>query len=99
MVFGSIACHTWVRGDMDLDFFLLFDSALSREMLESDGLGLARKIAGTFTDRYHEKYAEHPYISAVIDDVEVDLVPCYAVESAARIQSAVDRTPFHTRYI
>lgn len=99
MVVGSIARHTWVRGDRDLDVFMLFDPGLSREALESEGLGLARKIAATFTDRYHEKYAEHPYISAHIDDVEVDLVPCYAVESAARIQSAVDRTPFHTRYI
>jgi tRNA nucleotidyltransferase (CCA-adding enzyme) len=99
MVVGSIARHTWVRGDRDLDVFMLFDPALSREDLESEGLGLARKIAGMFTGKYHEKYAEHPYISALIDDVEVDLVPCYAVESAARIQSAVDRTPFHTRYI
>jgi tRNA nucleotidyltransferase (CCA-adding enzyme) len=99
MVVGSIARHTWVRGDRDLDVFMLFDPGLSREALESEGLGLARKIAGTFTDTFHEKYAEHPYISARIDDVDVDLVPCYAVESAARIQSAVDRTPFHTRYI
>jgi tRNA nucleotidyltransferase (CCA-adding enzyme) len=99
MVVGSIARHTWVRGDRDLDVFMLFDPALSREDLESEGLGLARKIAGMFTEKYHEKYAEHPYISALIDDVEVDLVPCYAVESAAKIQSAVDRTPFHTRYI
>ncbi|MCK9580960.1 MAG: CCA tRNA nucleotidyltransferase [Methanoregula sp.] len=99
MVVGSIARHTWVRGDRDLDVFMLFDPGLSREALESEGLGLARKIAGTFADSFHEKYAEHPYISARIDDVDVDIVPCYAVESAAHIQSAVDRTPFHTRYI
>ncbi|NMB79618.1 MAG: CCA tRNA nucleotidyltransferase [Methanomicrobiales archaeon] len=99
MVVGSIARHTWVRGDRDLDVFMLFDPGMTREELEAEGLGLARKIAATFTDRYHEKYAEHPYISAHIDDVDVDLVPCFAVESAARIQSAVDRTPFHTRYI
>jgi tRNA nucleotidyltransferase (CCA-adding enzyme) len=99
MVVGSIARHTWVRGDRDLDVFMLFDPGLSRESLESEGLGLARKIAGMFTDQFYEKYSEHPYISARIDDVDVDLVPCYSVESAARIQSAVDRTPFHTRYI
>ena len=99
MVAGSIARNTWVRGDRDLDIFMLFDPSLSREELENEGLGLARKVAAMFTDRYHEKYAEHPYISAHIDDVDVDLVPCYAVESAARIKSAVDRTPFHTRYI
>ncbi|WP_424026761.1 CCA tRNA nucleotidyltransferase [Methanoregula sp.] len=99
MVVGSIARHTWISGDRDLDVFLLFDPALPREALEEQGLALARSIAAAFTDRFHEKYAEHPYINAVIDDVDVDLVPCYDIASAERIQSAVDRTPFHTRYI
>jgi tRNA nucleotidyltransferase (CCA-adding enzyme) len=99
MVVGSVARNTWVRGDRDLDIFMLFDPALSREALEAEGLGLARSIAESFTDRFHEKYAEHPYINATIDNVDVDLVPCYNVDSAERIQSAVDRTPFHTRYI
>ena len=99
MVVGSIARHTWVRGDRDLDVFMLFDPGLSREDLEVEGLALARKIAGTFTSTFHEKYAEHPYINAYIDDVDVDLVPCYNVASATKIKSAVDRTPFHTRYI
>jgi tRNA nucleotidyltransferase (CCA-adding enzyme) len=99
MVVGSVARNTWVRGDRDLDIFMLFDPGLSREALETEGLALARCIAGSFTERYHEKYAEHPYINATIDDVDVDIVPCYNVDSAERIQSAVDRTPFHTRYI
>jgi len=99
MVVGSIARHTWVHGDRDLDVFMLFDPALPREELERQGLALARSVAGTFTGTFHEKYAEHPYINATIDDLDVDLVPCYRVSSAAKIQSAVDRTPFHTRYI
>lgn len=99
MVVGSIARHTWVRGDLDLDVFMLFDPSLSREELELQGLALARSVAAAYTDTFHEKYAEHPYISARIEGVDVDLVPCYRVESATKIQSAVDRTPFHTRYI
>ena len=99
MVVGSIARHTWLRGDRDLDVFMLFDPSLPREELELQGLALARSIAGAYTDKFHEKYAEHPYINANIDDVDVDLVPCYKVDSATKIQSAVDRTPFHTRYI
>ena len=99
MVVGSIARHTWLRGDRDLDVFMLFDPALPREELELQGLALARSIAEAYTDKFHEKYAEHPYINANIDDVDVDLVPCYKVDSATKIQSAVDRTPFHTRYI
>ena len=99
MVVGSIARQTWVRGDRDLDVFLLFDPSLPRSELEIQGLALARAIAAEFTATFHEKYAEHPYINATIDDVDVDLVPCYNVDSATKIQSAVDRTPFHTRYI
>jgi tRNA nucleotidyltransferase (CCA-adding enzyme) len=99
MVVGSIARHTWVSGDRDLDVFMLFDPSLSRDELELQGLALARSVAGAYTDKFHEKYAEHPYINANINDVDVDLVPCYNVDSATKIQSAVDRTPFHTRYI
>jgi tRNA nucleotidyltransferase (CCA-adding enzyme) len=99
MIVGSIARNTWVSGEHDIDIFLLFSPSLPREALEQQGMTLARRIAAQFTDRFFEKYAEHPYICAMIDGVDVDLVPCYAVESAGSIQSAVDRTPFHTRYI
>ncbi|MDD1702504.1 MAG: CCA tRNA nucleotidyltransferase, partial [Methanoregula sp.] len=99
MVVGSIARDTWVKGDRDIDVFMLFSPDLPREALEAEGLALARSIAQQFTDTTCEKYAEHPYINATIDSIDVDLVPCYNVASAAHIQSAVDRTPFHTRYI
>ena len=99
MVVGSVARDTWLSGDRDLDIFLLFPPDLSREDLEEKGLDLARSIARRFTGIFHEKYAEHPYVNATIDGLDVDLVPCYEVPSAAAIQSAVDRTPFHTRYI
>jgi tRNA nucleotidyltransferase (CCA-adding enzyme) len=99
MVVGSIARNTWVKGDRDLDVFLLFPPDMPREALETEGLALARSIARMFTKTFCEKYAEHPYINATIDSIDVDLVPCYNVASAAKIQSAVDRTPFHTRFI
>ncbi len=99
MVVGSIARDTWLAGDRDLDIFLLFDPSLPREELEEQGLSLARTIARSCADRFHEKYAEHPYINAKIEGLDVDLVPCYRVPSPHVIQSAVDRTPFHSRYI
>ena len=43
MVVGSIARHTWLRGDHDLDVFMLFDPSLTREELEEQGLSLARR--------------------------------------------------------
>lgn len=99
MIVGSVARGTFIHGDRDLDIFLLFDPSLSREELQDQGLFLARSIAEDLAERYCEKYAEHPYISATIEGFDVDLVPCFRVESASAIQSAVDRTPFHTRYI
>jgi len=99
MMVGSVARDTFVRGDRDLDVFMLFDPALSREDLQEQGLSLARRIAEEFGATWREKYAEHPYLNATINSLDIDLVPCYAVASATEIKSAVDRTPFHTRYI
>jgi tRNA nucleotidyltransferase (CCA-adding enzyme) len=99
MIVGSVARETWIRGDRDLDLFLLFDPSLTRQDLEEKGLALAKEIAGKMGAPYLQKYAEHPYINATVDGLDVDIVPCFRVESAAHIRSAVDRTPFHTRYI
>ncbi len=99
MVTGSVARNTWVSGDRDLDVFMLFDPSITREDLEKRGMALARDIATRFGGEIVEKYAEHPYVNTQINGFDVDLVPCYDVGSASKIQSAVDRTPFHTRYI
>lgn len=99
MLVGSIARGTWIRGDLDLDVFLLFPQDTTREDLEKRGTTLGRDIAAKFGGTAQEKYAEHPYINAVIEEIDVDLVPCYNIADAAHIQSAVDRTPFHTRFL
>lgn len=99
MMVGSVARKTCVRGDRDLDIFMLFDPALPREELEQEGLSLAHSIAARHAEQVVEKYAEHPYVNATIEGLDVDLVPCYRVASATMIQSAVDRTPFHNTYI
>lgn len=99
MVVGSVARNTWISGDRDLDVFMLFDPSVPREDLEKKGMALGRDIATRFGGDVTEKYAEHPYVNTHINGFDVDLVPCYDVESASNIKSAVDRTPFHTRYI
>jgi tRNA nucleotidyltransferase (CCA-adding enzyme) len=98
---GSTARNTWLRGETDIDVFIMFPEDLSEEELKEQGLALATSIS----ERCEERYASHPYIHAYFYDAEqrteygVDLVPCFLVKDAAALKSAVDRTPFHKEYI
>ena len=92
---GSTARGTWIAGDRDIDLFVRFPTDLPREELEDYGLEIGHAVL----PEGHEEFAEHPYVTGAYDGFDVDLVPCYAVESATAIASAVDRTPFHNRYL
>ncbi|MFB6224696.1 MAG: CCA tRNA nucleotidyltransferase [Haloarcula sp.] len=92
---GSTARGTWTAGDRDVDVFVCFPPSLDRDRLEEYGLTVGHAVL----PEGREEYAEHPYVVGQRDGYAVDLVPCYAVEDATAIQSAVDRTPFHTRYL
>jgi tRNA nucleotidyltransferase (CCA-adding enzyme) len=88
---GSASRGTWLAGDHDLDIFL--------GMPEGSNLGDALDLAREVAPEHEEKYAEHAYVHAFVDGFEIDLVPCYLVEDASRLMSAVDRTPFHAKYV
>jgi len=93
---GSVAKDTWLSGEADLDIFIQFPSTLTREELEKYGLNVGRRAV-----RGHkvvERFAEHPYIEAYIDETRVNIVPCYMVEKG-KWRSATDRTPYHTEYM
>ncbi|GAB3682789.1 CCA tRNA nucleotidyltransferase [Salinarchaeum chitinilyticum] len=97
---GSTARSTWLPGERDVDIFLQFPADLDREALETHGLAVGHAVLGNG----HEEYAEHPYVTGTVDegdleDVDVDVVPCYDLAAATDIRSAVDRTPFHTEYV
>ncbi|PSP94694.1 CCA tRNA nucleotidyltransferase [Halobacteriales archaeon QS_4_62_28] len=92
---GSTARGTWTAGDRDVDIFVCFPPDIERERLAEYGLAVGHEVL----PGGHEEYAEHPYVTGVVDGYEVDLVPCYDVADTTAIQSAVDRTPFHTRYL
>jgi tRNA nucleotidyltransferase (CCA-adding enzyme) len=92
---GSTARGTWLSGDRDLDVFVRFPPALDRAALERYGLEVGHAVLPDG----HEEYAEHPYVKGEVDGFDVDLVPCYRLDDATDIRSAVDRTPFHTEYL
>ena len=95
MQVGSTARGTWISGDRDIDLFVRFPADLDREKLERYGLDVGHAVLPDG----REEFAEHPYVTGEYDGFDVDLVPCYRLDSATEIQSAVDRTPFHNRYL
>ncbi|MFB6112246.1 MAG: CCA tRNA nucleotidyltransferase [Halobacteriaceae archaeon] len=92
---GSTARGTWISGHRDIDLFVRFPPSLDRDALERYGLTIGRDVL----PEGREEYAEHPYVTGQREGFDIDLVPCYRVEEATAIQSAVDRTPFHTEYL
>ncbi len=88
---GSYARNTWLRGNLEIDVFILFPEDTPMEELERVGLEVGKAVV----DEYELRYASHPYIHGRVLGVEVDVVPCYKLKSPDKIKSAVDRTPFH----
>jgi tRNA nucleotidyltransferase (CCA-adding enzyme) len=95
-VIGSAARDTWISGDRDIDIFIGFDISTSREDLERYGLEIGKEIA---VQGYVIGFAEHPYVKARCGDFAIDVVPHYVIENTNQLLSAVDRTPFHQRYV
>jgi tRNA nucleotidyltransferase (CCA-adding enzyme) len=96
---GSYVRDTWLPNKKEFDLFLLFPEWYSRDDLEKKGLSIGKKIVNKLKGKYLIAYAEHPYVRATIEGFDVDIVPCFKVESATKIRSAVDRTPFHNKWL
>jgi tRNA nucleotidyltransferase (CCA-adding enzyme) len=91
---GSLAKGTYLTGDADMDCFVAFPTDVDREELEHR----AREMADVLDDAVLA-YAEHPYAEGTWRDHETEIVPCYDLEDASQLKSAVDRTRFHTTYV
>ncbi|MBU5557763.1 MAG: CCA tRNA nucleotidyltransferase [Candidatus Aenigmatarchaeota archaeon] len=103
MLCGSVAKGTWLAAKNELDMFLLFNPAVPRAQLESRGMALAKEVMENIGGKGRIAYAEHPYLTGTVVDsnttFKLDLVPCYDIADPSKIQSAVDRTPHHVRYV
>jgi len=93
---GSVAKDTWLSEEPDIDIFMRVPITMRREAFGTICLEIARRATEGF--KQVERFAEHPYLEAVIDNVRVNIVPCYRVKRGEWI-SATDRTPFHTDYV
>lgn len=90
---GSVAKGTYLKKP-DIDIFIMFPKDTKRSVLEKYGLKIGETVLNG-----KRKYAEHPYTTGIYKGYEVDIVPCYKIEKTSEKMSAVDRTPFHTKYI
>ncbi len=95
---GSSARGTAMKGDRDIDIFVLFPENIKRTELEDRGLDVGKAVFNEFSGDFEIEYAEHPYTKGEINGHEVEIVPCHDV-SPDDIKSAVDRTPHHSRWL
>ena len=96
---GSVAKNTALKGKSDIDIFIAFPLDTDKGCLKKKGLELAHRCCKRFDSVAEHHFASHPYVTTHIDDFEVDIVPCYAIENGDQLKSAVDRTILHTRYV
>ncbi|HDI12070.1 MAG TPA: hypothetical protein ENF63_00585, partial [Candidatus Bathyarchaeota archaeon] len=93
---GSVAKDTWLSENPDIDIFVRFPLDFPKEKFRTEFLQIAKKA--TKGAKYIERFAEHPYLEAIVDAVRVNIVPCYA-SKPREWKSATDRTPYHTDYV
>jgi tRNA nucleotidyltransferase (CCA-adding enzyme) len=93
---GSVAKDTWLSGEPDIDVFMRVSTKIPRKSLGEICLKIARKA--TEGSEQIERFAEHPYLEAIVDGVRVNIVPCYNLKRGEWL-SATDRTPHHTDYV
>jgi tRNA nucleotidyltransferase (CCA-adding enzyme) len=93
---GSVAKGTWLSGETDIDIFVRLPTKEKREKFRD----ICKQIANNAFQKCKqvERFAEHPYLEVWVDDVKVNIVPCYQVKQGGWL-SATDRTPFHTLYV
>jgi len=93
---GSVAKDTWLKENPDIDIFIRLPITIPRKDFDQSIIKIAKKV--TKNSKHIEKYAEHPYLETFVDNIRVNIVPCYQVE-IGMWKSATDRTPYHTKYM
>jgi tRNA nucleotidyltransferase (CCA-adding enzyme) len=93
---GSVAKDTWLSREGDIDISMRVPTTIPHKSLGNVCLKIARKA--TEGSKQIERFAEHPYLEAIVDDTRINIVPCYKTKRGEWL-SATDRTPFHTNYV
>jgi tRNA nucleotidyltransferase (CCA-adding enzyme) len=97
---GSYAKDTWVSekpvDKVDIDIFVKFNKETSEKDFRNIGTEIGFESLKKF--KPYTRYAEHPFVEAIIDGTRVNVVPCYDVNKG-EWQSATDRSIYHTKFM
>ncbi|HIH33572.1 MAG: CCA tRNA nucleotidyltransferase [Candidatus Diapherotrites archaeon] len=94
---GSLARSTHLKGDRDIDIFVLFPSHLSRQEFKKEGLRIGKQVFNA--GKFEIAFSEHPYVRGIIDGFDIEIVPGFDIKETSLLQSSVDRSSFHTAYL
>ncbi|MEM1620034.1 MAG: CCA tRNA nucleotidyltransferase [Fervidicoccaceae archaeon] len=93
---GSFAKDTWLATSPELDIFVLFDEGVSGDKIKTELFPRLLKIFEAYEPVV--KYSEHPYLSFQRKKFKVEVVPATRARPG-EMRTAVDRTPYHTKYV
>ncbi len=93
---GSYAKGTWLPEKADMDIFVKFNKKTSEKDFRNFGTKIGFQSLKKF--RPYTRYAEHPFVEAVVDGTKVNIVPCYNVKKG-EWKSAADRSVHHTKFM
>ena len=94
LMVGSVAKGTFLKMP-DLDLFIMFPVTTPLEKVQREALSLGEALL----EAPEKRYAQHPYLRGKYKGFDTEVVPCFKVDRAGAKMSAVDRTPFHTKYV
>jgi len=95
---GSVAKDTWILSKEEVDIFVSFNPAVTRERMEKSIIRMGKSVVRSAGGKPVLRYAEHPFVEGRVNDILVNIVACYHVPRGSWM-TAADRTPYHTQYI
>ena len=95
---GSVAKDTWIPSKEEIDIFVSFNQAVTRERMEKSIIRMGKSVVRAAGGKPVLRYAEHPFVEGRVNDILVNIVACYRVPRGSWM-TAADRTPHHTQYI
>ena len=96
---GSVAKDTWLPGDRDIDIFIILPRDYIDKIRDGSITNDLISIAVENNINWNIRYAQHPYVQLLINEFEIDVVPCIRISPGEKPLTAADRTPLHTEFV